>query len=175
MSGMMSSIQRLTWHCPIRIWMPLSNMSIIGSGSTAPAYTPESESVPPLRTVFIAFDSALSRSTPNRSTIGSPRDSGSLEASAERLRGDDRRWIKSTFRASDRTREGLRAMWCACSARGVRRDGRRTSGGATTRTPREVFVAASGPASVLVVEVDAEESLPEAVDVVVRHVAGLAW
>ena len=35
-SGMISSIHRLTWHWPIRSWMPRSNISIIGIGSTSP-------------------------------------------------------------------------------------------------------------------------------------------
>ena len=34
--GMRSSIQRLTWAWPMRSWIPRSNISIIGMGSTSP-------------------------------------------------------------------------------------------------------------------------------------------
>ena len=35
-TGSRSSSQRCTWHCPIRSWMPRSNISIIGIGSASP-------------------------------------------------------------------------------------------------------------------------------------------
>ena len=79
---MISLIQRRTWHWPMRIWMPLSNISIIGSGSMAPPYTPLTESVPPRRTVLIESSRALSRSTPNCSAAFSPRAPGSREATS---------------------------------------------------------------------------------------------
>ena len=51
---MMSGIQRFTLAWPIRSWICLSNNDIIGIGSAMPPYTPDSETVPPRRTVSIA-------------------------------------------------------------------------------------------------------------------------
>ena len=65
----MSGTQRCTLAWPIRSWICLSNMVIIGIGSAIPPYTPLSEIVPPRRTSSIAAYRAPSRSKPTVSII----------------------------------------------------------------------------------------------------------
>jgi hypothetical protein len=62
----------------MRSWICLSNIVSIGSGSASPPYTPDSEIVPPRRTMSIAEYSAVRRSTPALSMTFSPTASGSI-------------------------------------------------------------------------------------------------